>query len=159
MAVISGYHVDEYCVEVFRQAIKALKDRFGAEKVADFSAISPGDLIARIPPKIRGEEQPDEIRPIPIYRIKTVGTDFDDDGGLVRTTDPGYLYFEASDCYLLGFTSEEARLARSDEPYEGTINCFDAREIGRVKEKHSHLDEDLKGILYRIPPERLRTDP
>jgi hypothetical protein len=158
MAVISGYHVDDYCVGVFRQCIRVLKDRFGAEKVTDFSAISPGHLIARVPPKIRGEQQPAEARLVPIYRIKAVGTDFGDDGGLVRTGDPGYLYFEASACYLLDPMGEEAGLARSDEPYEGIVNCFDAREIGRVKEKHSHLDEDLKGILYRIPPEQLRID-
>ena len=157
MAVISGYHVDDYCVEAFRQAVSALRDRFGAEKVTDFSSISPGHLIARVPPKIRGEEQSGEIRPIPVYRIKMVGTDFDDEGGLVRTDEPGHLYFEASACYLLDLSSEDARFALSDESCEGVINYFEAREIGRLKEKYSCLDEDLKGILYRIHPDRVAT--
>jgi hypothetical protein len=156
MAVISGYHVDDYCVGAFRSVVRALNEHFSSERVTSFADISPGDLIARIPPKIISEGAAKVLRSVPVYRIKQVGTDFDEEGRLVRTDEPGFLYFEAIACYDLDLNGEKPSFSESAEPCEGAINCFDGREIGQVKEKHQHLEEDLKGILYRVPPDRLQ---
>lgn len=155
MAVISGYHVDDYCVPVFRQVVKALRDRLGAEKITDLLEVRPGDLIARVPPKIGGADAPDQPRPVPVFRIRTVGQDFDESGNLVLTSGADYLYFEADQCLLLSFSAGEPYVGPSDDVSEGAVDCFNAQDVGRVEEKHQGLDEDLKGILYRIPPDRL----
>ncbi|MBN1458748.1 MAG: hypothetical protein JXA57_04375 [Armatimonadetes bacterium] len=156
MAVISGYHVDDYCVEAFRRVLSTLTERFSAEKVMAFADISPGDLIARIPPKIISEGAAKVLKPVPVYLVKQLGTDFDEDGQLIRTEEPSFLYFEASACYDFDLNGEEPVVTESAESCEGAINCFDGREIGQVKEKHQDLEEDLKGILYRIPADRLQ---
>jgi hypothetical protein len=153
--VISGYHVDEYCVEAFRAAVGMLRERFGAEKITDFSSIGVGDLIARVPPKIRADQGAGAIKEIPVYLIGAVGSDFDDAGNLVPGGEADYLYFQASECYLIDLNSEESTLKQSAEAQEAAVNCFDARELGRIKPKYNDLAEDLKGILYRIPAERL----
>ena len=90
MAVISGYHVDDYCVGAFRSAVRALNEHFSAEKVITFADISPGDLVARVPPKILAEGAAKVLKPVPVYLIKQVGTDFDDEGRLVL--DDGMLH-------------------------------------------------------------------
>jgi hypothetical protein len=158
VAVISGYHVDEYCLKAFREAVKALQRRLEAVKVTDFSTISPGDFIARVPPKIMSDSAAGALRQIPVYQIEAVGDDFAEDGSLVRSDEPSYLYFESRVCYLLDLNPEEPRFEASSEFHAGAIDCFDGREIGQVKEKHNHLDEDLRGILYRIPAERVTGD-
>ena len=156
MAVISGYHVDDYCVEAFRRVLKALNECFSAEKVTAFAEISAGDLIARIPPKIMSEGAAKVLKPVPVYVVKHLGTDFDEEGQLIRTDESSFLYFEATACYDLDFNGEEPVVTQSAEPCEGAINCFDGREIGQVKEKHQELEDDLKGILYRISGDRLQ---
>lgn len=155
MAVISGYHVDDYCVPVFKQVVEALRERLGAQKITDLSEVCPGDLIARVPPKIGGADAPDRPRPVPVYRIKAVGHDIDENGKLVFASDPGYLYFEAGQCLLLTFLAGEPHLEQSADVGDGVIDCLTAEDAGRVKEKHQCLEEDLKGILYRIPADRL----
>jgi hypothetical protein len=155
MAVISGFHVDDYCIPTFLDAVQALRERLGAEKVTDFLSIVPGDLVARVPPKITSEGTSKRLRPIPVYEISAVGDDFDESGNLVRGEESGHLYFESSVCYLLDLNSEEPCFKDSGESVEGTISCFDAREVGLLKEKHQHLPEELRGILYRIPAERV----
>jgi hypothetical protein len=154
MAVISGFHVDEYCVPVFKAVVRMLVEQFSAEKITDLGSISCGDLIARVPPKIRGEKA-SAIGLIPIYRIRALGDDFDEEGNLVSTGQGLHLFFEASGCYLLDLNSSEAHLEESREPHEGAVNCFEPRETGRVKDKYGELEEELKGILYRIPEERI----
>lgn len=156
MAVISGYHVDDYCVGAFRRVLGALSDHFSAEKVTAFADISAGDLIARIPPKIMSEGAAKVLKSVPVYLLKHLGTDFDEEGQLIRTNESSFLYFEATACYDLDLNGEEPVVTESAEPCEGAINCFDGREIGQVKEKHEDLDEDLKGILYQIPADRLQ---
>ncbi len=153
MAIISGYHVDEYCLQPFRDVVRMLRERFGAQKVTDFASIAPGDLIARIPPKITSDQRSAALRQVPVYRIDAVGDDVDEDGHLIRTGQSDHLYFEADSCYLLDLNLEEPVLEVSGEDQAGTIDCFDARDIGRLKEEDAALDEDLKGILYRIPAE------
>jgi hypothetical protein len=155
MAVISGYHVDDYCVEAFRRVVGTLTERFSAEKIMTFADISPGDLIARIPPKIMSEGAAKMLKPVTVYAVSQLGTDFDEEGRLIRTSEPGFLYFEATLCYDLDLNGEEPVISESAEPCEGAINCFDGREIGQVKEKHQDLEGELKGILYRIPADRL----
>jgi len=154
MAVISGYHVDDYCVPAFKSTIARLVEQFSAVKLIDFASISSGDLVAAIPPKIRSDSAKAELVPIPVFRIKSVGTDFADDGTLVRTGDTDYLYFEVSEAYLLDLNSDQPRVEPATEFYEGAINCFDARQIGQLKPKHDDIDEELKGTLYRIPTDR-----
>jgi|GEM_PF-2473938 len=155
MAVISGYHVDDYCVPAFKSTISKLVDQLGAVKLTEFAAISPGDLVAAVPPKIRSDSAKAELVPIPVFRIKSVGTDFADDGSLVRNGDTDYLYFEVSEAYLLDLNSDKPRVEPATESYEGAINCFDARQIGQLKPKHDDIDDELKGTLYRIPTDRL----
>ena len=155
MAVISGYHVDDYCVPVFKQIVRAMRDCLGAEKIADLSEVGPGDLIARVPPKIGSADAPDQSRPVPVFRIRAVGQDFDESGKLVLTGDQGYLYFEVDQCLLLSFPGGEPHVGPSDDVSQGTVDCFNAQDVGRVEEQHQGLDEDLRGILYRIAPDRL----
>ena len=151
VAVISGYHVDEYCVQAFTEAVRMLQERFGAQKVTDFATIAPGDLIARVPPKIVSDEKSGSRRQVPVYRIQAVGDDFDENGDLTRTAQSDYLYFQADRCYLLDPSAQEPLLEVSDEYQAGVVDCFESRDVGRVKETHAGLDEDLKGILYRLP--------
>ena len=151
MSVISGYHVDEYCVQAFREAVRVLQERFAAEKVTDFADIAPGDLIARVPPKIIGDQHASGPRPVPIYRILAAGDDFDENGQLISTGQSDYLYFQADSCYLLDVSAGEPRLEQSGEHDPGLMDCFDARDVGRVKDQHAHLEDDLKGILYKLP--------
>jgi hypothetical protein len=155
MAVISGFHVDDYCVPAFTDAVKMLLERLAAEKVTDLLDIAPGDFIARVPPKILGEGAK-RLRPVPVFEIKSVGSDFDEEGNLVRGEQSEFLYFEASVCYALDLNSDEPRFEESSEPVVGAINCFDAREIGQVKDKHGNLPEELKGILYKLPDPGVR---
>jgi len=155
MAVISGYHVDDYCVGAFRRAVGILREQLGAEKVRDFASIGPGDLIARVPPKISGDATSGAVKQIPVYAIAVVGGDFDDEGNLVSVEGCDHLYFQASACYLLDISTSQPKVEPSAESYDGMIDCFDGREIDRVKSKHEDLDDDLKGILYRLPAERL----
>ena len=155
MAVISGYHVDDYCVAAFRSVIQVLLENLSAEKITDLSSISAGDFVARIPPKIRSDGESGALRTVPVYQIKAVGNDFSEDGSLVLNGQPDYLYFETNACYSLDLNAEEPRFERSDESHSGAIDCFDAREMGRLKEKHIDVPDDLKGILYRIPADRI----
>jgi hypothetical protein len=153
VAIISGYHVDEYCVQPFRDAVRMLQERFGAQKVTDFASIAPGDLIARVPPKITGDQKSAALRQIPVYKIDAVGDDVDEDGHLICTGQSDYLYFQSDCCYLLDLNLAEPVFEVSSEHQAGAIDYLDARDIGRLKEEHAALDEDLKGIVYRIPPE------
>ena len=155
MAVISGYHVDDYCVPMFRQVVTALRERLGAQKITELSEVRPGELIARVPPKIGSTDAPGQLRPILVFRIKAVGQDLDENGKLVFTGDPSYLYFQADQCLLLNFVGDEPRVEQSHEASDEAIDCFSAQDVGHVKEKHQGLEEDLKGILYRIPPGKL----
>jgi len=151
MAVISGFHVDDYCVPAFRDAVRTLRERLSAKKITDFQSIAPGHLVARVPPKIKPEGTATLTASIPVFQVKAVGDDFDEEGNLGRRGQSDYLYFEASVCYLLDLNLEQPRFEQSSESVVGVISCFDAREIGRLKDKHSGLPEELKGILYRIP--------
>jgi len=153
VAIISGYHVDDYCLEDFRKAVRMLKERLAGEKVTDFAEIATGDLIARVPPKIASGEKGGEIRRIPVYRICALGDDFDSNGDLVRTGESDHLYFQADCVYLLDLNADEPTLEISGEHDIGAIDYFDARDLGRMLEEHADLAEDLKGILYRVPSE------
>jgi hypothetical protein len=155
MAVISGFHVDEYCLPAFKSVVELLADRLAAQKITNFLDIAPGDFIARVPPKITSEKASQVLNRIPVYQIEAVGDDFDDEGKLVRTGQSDYVYFEAGTCYLLDLSSGEPEFEESAEPLVGAMGCFEAREIGRVKEKHQGIDEYLKGILYKIPADRI----
>ena len=159
MAVISGYHVDEYCLDAFREAVKALEARLDAVKLTDCGSISPGDFIARVPPKIRSDAKSGALRQIPVFQIEAVGDDFAEDGSLVRSEEPSFLYFESRACYLLDLNTEQPSFDLSHESHAGAVDCFDPREIGRVKEKHADLDDDLRGILFRIPADRVVCEP
>lgn len=156
MAVISGFHVDDYCVPAFRDAVRTLQERLSAEKITDFQSIAPGHLVARIPPKIKPEGKATLTVSIPVFHIKAVGDDFDDEGNLVRGGQSDYLYFEASVCYLLDLNLEKPRFQQSSESVAGVVSCFDAREVGRLRDKYRDLPEELKGIPYRIPAESVQ---
>jgi len=153
VAIISGYHVDDYCLEDFRKAVRRLIERLAAEKITDFAAIRTGDLVARVPPKITSGETAGRIRSIPIYRICALGDDFDSNGDLVHTGQSDHLYFQADCVYLLDLNEEEPALEVSGEHDAGAVDYFDARDLGRMLEQHAELAEDLKGILYRVPTE------
>ena len=49
--------------------------------------------------------------------------------------------------------AEVARRTIGYKDQAGAIDCFDARDIGRLEEEGAALGEDLKGILYMIPAE------
>jgi len=153
VAIISGYHVDDYCLQGFKKAVRVLKERLAAEKITDFANIGTGDLIARVPPKITSGEKAGEIRQIPVYRICALGDDFDSNGDLVHTGESDHLYFQADCIYLLDLNAEELTFTVSGEHDAGAIDYFDARDLGRMMEQYGDLAEDLKGILYRIPSE------
>lgn len=159
VAVISGFHVDDYCLPAFRDAVKLLTDCLDGSRITDFSAIAPGDFVARVPPKIRSESASQSLKQIPVYQISAVGGDFDDEGELVHTGQQDHLYFEAGVCYLLDLNSGAPHFEESSDFRAGMVGCFEAREIGRVKEKYRGLDEDLRGILFGIPGERVTLSP
>ena len=91
MAVISGFHVDEYCLPAFKSVVKLLFQCLAAEKITDFLTIAPGDFVARVPPKISSEQASQQLRQIPVYQIKAVGDDLDENGQLVRTGQSDHL--------------------------------------------------------------------
>jgi hypothetical protein len=155
MAVISGFHVDDYCLPAFREAVSRVVEQLGGEKVYDFAAIKPGDFIARVPPKIVSDNATERFKEIPIYRVLTIGDDFDEEGKLVWKEPTEYLYFEMRACYQIDLNSAEPVCSPSNEFEVGTIGCFEAREIGAVKAKYEDIEDVLKGILFRIPSERV----
>ena len=154
MGAISGYLVDDYCVKAFKDAVEKLKECLGAEKVMDFSAIDSGDFIAKIPPKIK-ESEGAKFNLIVIYQIAQVGNDFDENEGLVmdKSMETEFLYFEAADCYHLDLNNWPSIEGPSE--VADSTNYIEARDIGLLKEKYQELERALKGIVYKIPRERL----